>query len=452
MITQALLIFDNTSVGALLTRKRVAGLSLLDRQIRTLVRAGITHLRILVPANADLSLTTLTLNLDVQLEFITWNETAHTPHNPETGFLLLHAATIHHHTSLHNFIRTQRLDFDLITQHPSLSTGPIETGTLDLSPASTSSSGAFLCSPDLFTLASLSISQMNMWDFLAQITKDRHNGQLAAPCLWQNVNTYAGARAAKKMLFSQVTKTTSGPISRHLNARLSIPISKILIGTGLSPHIITVLFVMTTGLGAAYLLTMPENYNAMVAAGILWQMAAVLDRCDGEIARVKLCESKFGAWFDTITDNIAYITAYTCTLIGTYQIYPSALIVLFGISAILAMFITLAVMFRYAIKTGSGSLQHYLRDFVNDLPEAAKGWFFRFMDRYAFLAKRDSFSFILFLAALTGRIEIIYAIAVPGLHMIALGVLISHRQMLINHRNIQLQQQAAQINSRTSKP
>ena len=81
----------------------------------------------------------------------------------------------------------------------------------------------------------------------------------------------------------------------------------------------TVLFVLTTGLGAAWLISDPEPYWRLALPGFLWQLAAVLDRCDGEIARVKLCESRFGTWFDTVIDNLAYVAAYArpptgCTL------------------------------------------------------------------------------------------------------------------------------------------
>ena len=102
------------------------------------------------------------------------------------------------------------------------------------------------------------------------------------------------------MLFSQVTKATSGPVSRYLNARMSIPVSKLLIETGISPHLVTVLFVMPPGLAGAWLISRPDEYLSFALAGVLWQLAAVLDRCDGEIARVQLSESKFGAWFDTL--------------------------------------------------------------------------------------------------------------------------------------------------------
>jgi hypothetical protein len=192
MITHGLLVFDNTPAGARLTQKRFAGLRLLDCQIRRLAGAGITHLHILVPATADLSLTALSLSLDVQLEFISWNVTAHTPHNQEDGFLLLHGAYIHHQSSLHAFVRTKRQNYDLITQNAlpvnTLAEPSLVTGTLTLPLASPTSSGAFLCAPDLFTLASLSTSGMDLWAYLEQVVQNRHYGLLTTPLSWNYVS------------------------------------------------------------------------------------------------------------------------------------------------------------------------------------------------------------------------------------------------------------------------
>ena len=197
---------------------------------------------------------------------------------------------------------------------------------------------------------------------------------------------------------------------------------------------ITVLLVLTTGLSAAYLVTQANDYTRLALAGILWHFAAVFDRCDGEVARVKLCESKFGEWFDTVTDNISYICAYICMLIGMHRLYPeTALYLYLGISAIIALLLSLAIMYSYALKTGSGSLQNYLVGFAK-VPDDQKGLTYRFMERYGFMAKRDFFSFFFFLTAIFNYLEISYWFAVVGLHLIAVGVLISQHKMLQRHQ------------------
>ena len=38
--------------------------------------------------------------------------------------------------------------------------------------------------------------------------------------------------------------------------------------------------------------------------------ATILDRCDGEVARITLKESKFGQWFDTALDQLSYFSMF----------------------------------------------------------------------------------------------------------------------------------------------
>ena len=193
-------------------------------------------------------------------------------------------------------------------------------------------------------------------------------------------------------------------------------------------------FVLTTGLAGSYLISDPTSYPRVALAGVLWQLAAILDRCDGEVARVKLCESKFGAWFDTVTDNIAYVCAYFGIVVGIRRLHPDEPMYLYvALSALLAMLLSVVILYTYAIKTGSGSLQHYLVGFSGHVPAQQKGFVHRLLERYAFLAKRDGYSFVVFLMAVANGFEAIFWFMVGGLHVIALGVVISLGKMLAFH-------------------
>ena len=89
-------------------------------------------------------------------------------------------------------------------------------------------------------------------------------------------------------------------------------------------------------------------------------------------------------------------------------------------------------MYTYARRSGSGSLQHYLRDLTRDLPESEKTWLQKSMQRYGFIAKRDFFSFFIFLSTLVNRLEIAYWFLIFVLHSAAFAVLLSQRKMLVN--------------------
>ena len=450
MIRQAILVFDHVSQASRLMELRVASLSLLERGIRTLARAGIEHILVVVPEGADLGLSRLTRRLGITIEFLTRKTAPSLSFDPTEGFLLLLGDYVHHQTSLTHLLERGLAGCDLIAQvsecppsSTSLRAVSIASDAVDFAPPDTPgasvSSGAFLCAADLFSPIELAGSATDVWTFLQKRAAGRKiAAHENAPPLWHRVEDRRSVRAAKNMLFSQVTKPTSGFISRHLNARISIPTSKLLIETGISPHMVTVLLVLTTGLAGAYLVAYADNYFELALAGILWQFAAIFDRCDGEIARIKLCESKFGAWFDTVTDNLAYICAYIGMLIGVHRLHPDTQLYLYlGLSAIVALLLSLAIMYTYAWKTGTGSLQNYLVGFARHVPDSEKGFIYRFMQRYAFIAKRDFFSFFIFVLALLNAIEVVYWFVVIGLHLVAVGVLISQHKMLQGHRILQ---------------
>ena len=52
------------------------------------------------------------------------------------------------------------------------------------------------------------------------------------------------------------------------------------------------------------------TYKAGIMAALLFQLAAVIDCCDGEVARLTFTESPFGAWLDIAMDNVVHIAIF----------------------------------------------------------------------------------------------------------------------------------------------
>ena len=114
-----------------------------------------------------------------------------------------------------------------------------------------------------------------------------------------------GTKIGRDFLFSHISKNVSGWVSKNINSKISIPVSKLLIKTNLHPNTIT-LFVGCLGISCGFFYA---NNNALLGALIL-QLSTILDRCDGEVARIKLKESKFGQWFDTALDQLSYFSMF----------------------------------------------------------------------------------------------------------------------------------------------
>ena len=82
----------------------------------------------------------------------------------------------------------------------------------------------------------------------------------------------------------------------RLNRVFSRPLTRLLLRTPLKPNQITTLS-LAIGITAGWLFSIGVHASSLGGA-LLYQLAVVLDNCDGEIARAKNLGSRFGAWYD----------------------------------------------------------------------------------------------------------------------------------------------------------
>ena len=61
------------------------------------------------------------------------------------------------------------------------------------------------------------------------------------------------------------------------------------------------------------------TYEAAIIAAVLFQFAAVIDCCDGEVARLTFTESPFGAWLDIAMDNVVHMAIFAGIAVGAYR-------------------------------------------------------------------------------------------------------------------------------------
>jgi phosphatidylglycerophosphate synthase len=100
----------------------------------------------------------------------------------------------------------------------------------------------------------------------------------------------------------------------QVNRFLSRPVSSLLLRTPVTPNQVTwasLCFGVVSGL-----LFAAGTYGASVAGAFVFVFAAVLDNCDGEIARAKKMRSAFGAWLDVVTDIFKDLAFFTGLSLG----------------------------------------------------------------------------------------------------------------------------------------
>lgn len=210
---------------------------------------------------------------------------------------------------------------------------------------------------------------------------------------YQDVRTQADVPVAERKLFSSLKGEFEGFVDRYFNRKVSRWFTRLFLAVGASPNAITMVATVV-GLMAAVGFGVGTYQSAMVAA-LLFQFAAVIDCCDGEVARLTFTESQFGAWLDIAMDNVVHMAIFAGIAMGVYQQMagqdeawiPLAL----GAVAVLGNALSFLLVSRaQAIKSSSGwktSVHAAWSDFM-----------------LKNVASRD-FSVIVLLAALAGKLD-----------------------------------------------
>jgi phosphatidylglycerophosphate synthase len=157
---------------------------------------------------------------------------------------------------------------------------------------------------------------------------------------------------ATRQLFRSIYKPTDNLYAR-LNRKLSLPLTRLLLPTPVSANLMTLL---TMGVGlAAGLLLAQGNYGAMAWGAVLSYLAAVLDGCDGEIARLKFEESPLGCWLDSVADYAYYFIYFGGVAVGLYRQHSEPWVIWAGASALIGTGLSQAVTAHHRRRFGGSN-------------------------------------------------------------------------------------------------
>ncbi len=145
---------------------------------------------------------------------------------------------------------------------------------------------------------------------------------------WQRVRTPEERIAAERKLDHWLVKPTDGIFAR-MNRRISIPISRQLIKWPITPNMVS-LFTLGVGFTAGVFFARGGYWNVLFGA-MLSVWASILDGCDGEVARLKLLESDFGCWLETICDYLYYLFIFSGMAIGMVRSFGPTYLVWSGL-------------------------------------------------------------------------------------------------------------------------
>ncbi len=166
--------------------------------------------------------------------------------------------------------------------------------------------GLFLCTPAIFDVLEQSVKN-GQYSLSAGNQILAEQGKLdtldVTGSFWIDVDDEVALLKAKQSLIQQLFKPTDGPVSRHINRRLSTKISAYLAQYEISPNLITLASFILAVLSGIFFFF--GGYQNILLGGVMAQLSSILDGCDGEIARLKFRGSDFGKWLDRVLDRYA---------------------------------------------------------------------------------------------------------------------------------------------------
>jgi phosphatidylglycerophosphate synthase len=147
------------------------------------------------------------------------------------------------------------------------------------------------------------------------------------------VATPADIDAAEWRLLRGLVKETDGFMARHVERPISLRIARHLASTGITPNQVTLLSV---GIGLfAALFFLSAHWSLQTIGAFLFLTHSILDGCDGEIARLRFQESRFGGIIDYWGDNVVHIAVFACMAAGWSLSVEASWPLLLGLTAAL---------------------------------------------------------------------------------------------------------------------
>lgn len=209
--------------------------------------------------------------------------------------------------------------------------------------------------------------------------------------------------SALPWLFQDAVKSNDGFMARHFDRRISLALTRRLLDTRLSPNAMTIFSTLVGLAGAALMLA---GTYPMLAAGALTVWAhTLLDGCDGELARLRFQESRLGGVLDFWGDNIVHAALFLCLGLGLYRGGRGPAMPALGILAAAAAAASAWLVYARA----TAKTRRAESPFFNGLDVSGEESLSapqRLLSRLEDALARRDFVYILIAAALAGRLDL----------------------------------------------
>ena len=217
----------------------------------------------------------------------------------------------------------------------------------------------------------------------------------------------------EKSLYRDLIKETDGLVARHFNRKISLAITGQLINTSVTPNQMSLVSI-GIGLIGALLLSFPI-ISLQVFGALLFLFHSITDGCDGELARLKYMETRWGGLLDYWGDNIVHTAVFLGIGIAWKKATGSMIALWCSGFAIAGSVLTAGLVYAMTMRSGK-----------DDGPVYTSTSWKQKKDRWVkiadFLSRRD-FIYLVVILAIFGKLHwflILAAIGAPAFFLFTL--------------------------------
>jgi phosphatidylglycerophosphate synthase len=230
------------------------------------------------------------------------------------------------------------------------------------------------------------------------------------------VETSEDVRVAERRLLCALVKDTDGFMARHVERPISLQISRRLAGTAITPNQMSLVSIAVGICGGPFFLSARPVLQTIGA--LLFLAHSILDGCDGELARLKFQQSRWGGVLDFWGDNVVHAVIFGCMATG-WSLSAAAIWPLWlGAAAVLGTLGSAGFVYWRLMRFKDGG--DTLFTSVSDAPE-------RPLTRLLDSASRRDFIYLVILLAFFGRSSWFLALAGIGAPIYFFLVLLAAR-------------------------
>ncbi len=208
----------------------------------------------------------------------------------------------------------------------------------------------------------------------------------------------SSAVEAERKLWASLTSTADGLVDRFLNRPLGRPLSKLLVRTPISPNQVSIVSILI-GIASAWFFACGN----FVTGALVFQLCAIIDCVDGDLARALFKQSRLGKWLDLGGDQVVHFSVFAGIGIGVARLQPSVPALALGASVALGVLLCFGVIVRA------------LRQ-----PAAQRG---RLLSKLLDATANRDFSILLLALAIFGRMDLFLWMAGIGIHVFWIALL-----------------------------